>query len=123
MTVVTKTLTFQQAFSAMTNDVIWLIVLAFFFAKGFVQTGLGDRVATFFVKMLGKSTLGLSYGLSISEAILAPAMPSTTARAGGVYLPIIKSWPRTRLRTRSTSRKLRVPHPDPAAVQPLFRHV
>lgn len=32
--VVTKTLTFQQAFSAMTNDVIWLIVLAFFFAKG-----------------------------------------------------------------------------------------
>jgi DASS family divalent anion:Na+ symporter len=26
-TVVTKTLTFQQAFSAMTNDVIWLIVL------------------------------------------------------------------------------------------------
>ena len=90
-TVVTKTLTFQQAFSAMTNDVIWLIVLAFFFAKGFVQTGLGDRVATFFVKTMGKSTLGLSYGLSISEALLAPAMPSTTARAGGVYLPIIKS--------------------------------
>ena len=86
-TVVTKTLTFQQAFSAMTNDVIWLIVLAFFFAKGFVQTGLGDRVATFFVKTMGKSTLGLSYGLSISEALLAPAMPSTTARAGGVYLP------------------------------------
>lgn len=91
MTVVTKTLTFQQAFSAMTNDVIWLIVLAFFFAKGFVQTGLGDRVATWFVKKLGKSTLGLSYGLTISEALLAPAMPSTTARAGGVYLPIIKS--------------------------------
>ena len=43
------------------------------------------------MKILGKSTLGLSYGLSISEAILAPAMPSTTARAGGVYLPIIKS--------------------------------
>ena len=39
----------------------------------------------------GKSTLGLSYGLTISEAILAPAMPSTTARAGGVYLPIIQS--------------------------------
>ena len=95
MTVVTKTLTFQQAFSAMTNDVIWLIVLAFFFAKGFVQTGLGDRVATFFVKMLGKSTLGLSYGLSISEAILAPAMPSTTARAGGVYLPSSSPWPKT----------------------------
>lgn len=41
--------------------------------------------------MLGKSTLGLSYGLTISEALIAPAMPSTTARAGGVFLPIIKS--------------------------------
>ena len=65
-------------------------MLAFFFAKGFVQTGLGGSVAAFFVKTMGKSTLGLSYGLSISEALLAPAMPST-ARAGGVYLPIIKS--------------------------------
>lgn len=89
--VVTGTLSFQNAFAAMTNDVIWLIVLAFFFARGFVRTGLGDRVATMFVRALGKSTLGLSYGLTISEAILAPAMPSTTARAGGVYLPIITS--------------------------------
>jgi len=89
--VVTKTLTFQAAFSAMTNDVIWLIVFAFFFARGFVRTGLGDRIATLFVRALGKSTLGLSYGLTLSEAILAPAMPSTTARAGGVYLPIIQS--------------------------------
>jgi di/tricarboxylate transporter len=54
----------------------------------FVQTGLGDRVATFFVKILGKSTLGLSYGLTISEALLAPAMPSTTARAGGRALQL-----------------------------------
>lgn len=29
----TKTLTFSQAFSAFTNDVIWLIVVSFFFAK------------------------------------------------------------------------------------------
>ncbi|KAK4401850.1 Dicarboxylate transporter 2.1, chloroplastic [Sesamum angolense] len=40
---------------------------------------------------MGKSTLGLSYGLTLSEALIAPAMPSTTARAGGVFLPIIKS--------------------------------
>jgi di/tricarboxylate transporter len=89
--VVTKTLTFAAAFGAFTNDVIWLIVISFFFARGFVKTGLGDRVATYFVKWLGKSTLGLSYGLALSETLLAPAMPSTTARAGGVFLPIIGS--------------------------------
>ena len=44
-----------------------------------MSTGLGDRIATMFVEKLGKSTLGLSYGLSISEAVLAPAIPSTTA--------------------------------------------
>jgi len=89
--VMSKTLTFTAAFGAFTNDVIWLIVISFFFAKGFVQTGLGDRVANIFVKFLGKSTLGLSYGLVLSETLIAPAMPSTTARAGGVFLPIIKS--------------------------------
>ncbi|PRQ24352.1 putative sodium/sulfate symporter [Rosa chinensis] len=89
--VVSGTLTFPAAFSAFTNEVIWLIVISFFFARGFVKTGLGDRIATYFVKWLGKSTLGLSYGLTISEALIAPAMPSTTARAGGVFLPIIKS--------------------------------
>ncbi|XP_014519132.1 dicarboxylate transporter 2.1, chloroplastic [Vigna radiata var. radiata] len=90
-TVVTKTLTFSAAFSAFTNEVIWLIVISFFFARGFVKTGLGDRIATYFVKWMGKSTLGLSYGLTFSEVLIAPAMPSTTARAGGVFLPIIKS--------------------------------
>lgn len=89
--VVTKTLTFTAAFSAFTNEVIWLIVISFFFARGFVKTGLGDRIATYFVKWMGKSTLGLSYGLVFSEVLIAPAMPSTTARAGGVFLPIIKS--------------------------------
>ena len=89
--VVTKTLTFAAAFSAFTNEVIWLIVISFFFARGFVKTGLGDRIATYFVRWLGKSTLGLSYGLTLSEALIAPAMPSSTARAGGVFLHIIKS--------------------------------
>ncbi|KAJ4951373.1 hypothetical protein NE237_028205 [Protea cynaroides] len=89
--IVTNTLSFSTAFSAFTSEVIWLIVISFFFARGFVKTGLGDRIATYFVKWWGKSTLGLSYGLTISEALIAPAMPSTTARAGGVFLPIIKS--------------------------------
>ncbi|KAL0718425.1 hypothetical protein Bca4012_067747 [Brassica carinata] len=89
--IVTRTLSFSAAFSAFTSEVIWLIVISFFFARGFVKTGLGDRIATYFVKWLGKSTLGLSYGLTISEALIAPAMPSTTARAGGIFLPIIKS--------------------------------
>lgn len=59
--------------------------------QGFEKTGLGERVAQLFVKVFGKSTLGLAYGLSAAEALIAPAMPSTTARAGGIFMPIINS--------------------------------
>ncbi|XP_009589933.1 dicarboxylate transporter 2.1, chloroplastic-like [Nicotiana tabacum] len=89
--VITKTLTFAAAFAAFTNEVIWLIVVSFFFSRGFIKTGLGDRVALCFVSWLGKNTLGLSYGLALSEAAISSAIPSTTARAGGIFLPIIKS--------------------------------
>ncbi|KAL6552152.1 Dicarboxylate transporter 2.1, chloroplastic [Orobanche gracilis] len=91
LTVVTRTLTFAAAFSAFTNEVIWLIVASFFLSKGFVKTGLGDRVALFFIRWLGKSTLGLSYGLVLGELAISPGMPSSTARAGGIFLPIIRS--------------------------------
>ena len=52
-------------------------------SQGFEKTGLGERIANMFVKAMGKSTLGLAFGLNIAELILAPAMPSTSARAGG----------------------------------------
>ena len=58
---------------------------------GFPKTGLGERVAQIFVQACGKSSLGLAYGLSLAEMLLAPAMPSTTARAGGIFMPIINS--------------------------------
>ncbi|KAF8117834.1 hypothetical protein N665_0008s0175 [Sinapis alba] len=89
--VVTKTLSFSAAFAAFTNELIWLIAISFFFARGFIKTGLGDRIATYFVKWLGKSTLGLSYGLAFCETLMGLIMPSTMARAGGVFLPVIKS--------------------------------
>ncbi|KAI3784433.1 hypothetical protein L1987_43532 [Smallanthus sonchifolius] len=91
ISVVTKTMSFKNAFAAFTNEVIWLIVVSFFFSRGFVKTGLGDRLAMYFIKWLGKSTLGLAYGLTICEAIISPAVPSATARAGGIFLPIINS--------------------------------
>ncbi|KAK1681162.1 hypothetical protein QYE76_042010 [Lolium multiflorum] len=69
----------------------WLIVLAFFFARGFIKTGLGNRVAYAFVSAFRGSTLGLDYSLVFAEAFLAPATPSVSARAGGIFLPLVKS--------------------------------
>ncbi|WOH15193.1 hypothetical protein DCAR_0934730 [Daucus carota subsp. sativus] len=89
--VLTKTLTFAAAFSAFGDPIPWLIALAFFFARGFIKTGLGNRIAYQFVKLFGSSSLGLGYSLVFSEALLAPAIPSVSARAGGIFLPLVKS--------------------------------
>jgi divalent anion:Na+ symporter, DASS family len=84
----------------------WLMVASFFIAQGFLVTGLGERVALMFVSRLGRSSLGLSYGMALTDLILAPATPSNTARAGGVVYPIIVSRS-ARSRTRSRSRTSR----------------
>lgn len=91
ITVLTRTLDLESALSGFQNTTIWLIVIAFFISRGFIKTGLGARIAYMFVRLLGKKTLGLSYGLVASDLILAPAMPSNTARAGGIIFPIIRS--------------------------------
>ncbi|WCT14809.1 anion permease [Mucilaginibacter jinjuensis] len=80
-----------NALSGFGNATIWLIGLAFFIARGFIKTGLGTRLAYNFIRIFGKSTLGLAYGLNTADLILAPAIPSNTARAGEVVFPIMKS--------------------------------
>jgi DASS family divalent anion:Na+ symporter len=73
------------------DKVIWLIGISFFIARGFIKTGLGSRVAYIFIKLFGKSPLGLAYSLGAADLILAPAIPSNTARGGGIIYPIMKS--------------------------------
>jgi divalent anion:Na+ symporter, DASS family len=87
----TGTLTIADALSGFQDTTIWLIVLAFFIARGFIKTGLGSRIAYLFVRLLGKNTLGLGYGLIATDLVLAPAIPSNTARAGGIVFPILKA--------------------------------
>lgn len=87
----TKTLTVPEALSGFSNSTIWLIVCAFLFARGFIKTGLGTRIAYMLMRAIGDSTLKLGYVLSISDLIIAPATPSNTARGGGVLYPIVRS--------------------------------
>ncbi|CAL6411032.1 unnamed protein product [Bathycoccus prasinos] len=80
----TGLLPFSAAFSAFASEIPWLIAIAFFLARGFIKTGLGNRIAYYIVSLFGASTLGLTYSLVFSEALLAPAIPSLAARAGAL---------------------------------------
>ena len=90
-TALTGTLTITEALSGFGNRVIWLLVTAFFISRGFIKTGLGARIAYHIIRFLGKSSLGLAYGLAASDLVLSPAIPSNTARAGGVIFPLVRS--------------------------------
>lgn len=92
---ITKTMplsgTPAPALAGFSNSTVWLIVAAFFISEGFLITGLGRRIALHFVRILGRSSLGLAYGMAATDLVLAPATPSNTARAGGVIYPIVRS--------------------------------
>lgn len=80
-----------EALEGFSNTVIWLIVAAFMFAKGFIKTGLGRRIAYLLMSKFGDSTLKLAYTLSATDFLVAPFTPSNTARGGGIVYPIARS--------------------------------
>jgi DASS family divalent anion:Na+ symporter len=92
---VSGTLTLNQALSGFANATLWLVMAAFAIAAAFVKTGLGARIAYRLVAMCGSRTLGLAYSLALTDLLLAPAIASNTARAGGVIYPILQSICRT----------------------------
>jgi len=86
----TKLHTPQQALAAFGSTTIWLIVAAFLFARGFLKTGLGRRIAYLLTKRIGDSTLKLGYALAFSDLVMSPTTPSATARVGGVIFPVAR---------------------------------
>src|SRR6201987_6385112 len=72
------------ALSGYSNPTVWLIFGAFILALAYSNTGLGPRIALVIIKRMGKSTLLLGYGIVLADTILAPFIPSPTARSGGI---------------------------------------
>jgi len=86
---------FKAAMAGYGNTTVWLVVGAFLIAGAMIRTGLGQRIALKCVAKFGKTTLGLGYATALAELILGPAIPSNTARGGGVMAPIVNSLART----------------------------
>ena len=87
----TKTMTPREALGGYAEPLVWLVLCAFFMARGVLKTGLGRRIAFLFIRAIGKSSLGLSYALTSTDALLAAFLPSNSARCGGIIFPIARS--------------------------------
>jgi DASS family divalent anion:Na+ symporter len=90
-TVLVGALPLDEALAGYRDPTVWLVLAAYFLARAFIKTGLARRIALTFVRLLGRSTLGLSYALLASDTLLAGMIPSNAARVGGVLLPITRS--------------------------------
>ena len=88
--VLTDTISAAKAFGGFANASVLLVVIAFLVAQAVVKSGLGRRISLFMVSRFGRSSLGLAYSIVLTDAAIAPAFPSNTAR-GGVLFPIVLS--------------------------------
>lgn len=73
------------------NGTAWLVFCAFLFARAVTLTGLGERIAYWFISRFGHTSLTLGYSVAVSDLVLAPFVPSDTARGGGIIAPIVHS--------------------------------
>ena len=81
----------NQALSGFADPTVWLVMCAFFISRALITTGLARRIALFFVRLFGRTSLGICYALGLSDVVLATVIPSNGARSGGVILPIARS--------------------------------
>lgn len=88
--VLTNTISATKAFAGFANPSVLLVVIAFLVAQAVVKSGLGRRISLFMVSRFGRSSTGLAYSIVLTDAAIAPAFPSNTAR-GGVLFPIVLS--------------------------------
>src|SRR5262245_43761878 len=87
----TNTLTPAKVLSGFSNVTVWLIFTAFLFSRAVTATGFGTRVAYTFIHRFGRTPLSLGYSIAAADVVLAPFIPSDTARGGGVVFPIARS--------------------------------
>lgn len=88
---VTGALPVGEALAGYADPIVWLVLAAFFFARGMIKTGLGRRIAFLFIRAVGHHSLGLGYALAATDLVLATIIPSNGARCGGILFPIARS--------------------------------
>lgn len=88
---VSGTLTPAKTLSGFSNLTVWLIFTAFLFSRAFTATGFGIRVGYLFIRRFGRTPLSVGYSVAMADLVLAPFIPSDTARGGGIVFPITRS--------------------------------
>lgn len=80
----------REALGGFAEPSVWLVIVAMLIARSMLDTGLARRIALVFIHAVGRSSLGVSYALLMTDVTLASGVPSITARSAGMLLPIAR---------------------------------
>lgn len=86
-----NTIDVKMGFSGFSNIVPWLLFVVLSLAKTISSSTLGLRIAYLFMKYFGGNIVGLSYSILLTEVLIGPLLPSNTARAASLDMPLVKS--------------------------------
>jgi DASS family divalent anion:Na+ symporter len=86
----THTLAPNRIFTGFSSPIVWLVFSAFLFARAVSKTRLALRVAYILIERFARTPLTLAYSVAATDLILAPFVPSDTARGGAIISPVVK---------------------------------
>ena len=70
---------------------VWMVLAAMLMSRALRDCGLARRIALWFIRAIGNTSLGLGYALHLTDATLATGVPSITARSASIVFPIARS--------------------------------
>ena len=81
----------DQALSGYSVPTVWMVLIAMLMSRALRDCGLARRIALWFVRAIGGTSLGLGYALHLTDLTLAAGVPSITARSASIVFPIARS--------------------------------
>jgi DASS family divalent anion:Na+ symporter len=80
----------NEALSGFATSTVWLVIAAMLVSRVLSDSGVARRLALWFVRRFGTSSLGVGYSLLMTDIVLASGVPSIAARNAGIVLPITR---------------------------------
>jgi DASS family divalent anion:Na+ symporter len=81
----------ERALSGYSASSVWMVLAAMLMSRALRECGLARRIALWFVRAIGRTSLGLGYSLHLTDLTLATGVPSITARSASIVFPIARS--------------------------------
>ncbi len=81
----------DRALSGYSASSVWMVLMAMLMSRALRDCGLARRIALWFIRAIGGTSLGLGYSMHLTDLTLATGVPSITARSASIVFPIARS--------------------------------